>query len=104
VLKFAGKSKDEIDLFVLHQANYYMLKKIIKKMRIPSEKAPISMKNFGNTGACSIPFTMVTERKEALSHSFSRNSACSFGVGLSWASLYFETENLVIPELIVYHG
>jgi 3-oxoacyl-[acyl-carrier-protein] synthase-3 len=102
LLSYCGKELEDIDNFFFHQANFYMLKKIIKKMKIDPDKAPISMKNFGNTGASSIPFTMVTERREFLSNNKSRNVACSFGVGLSWASLYYETENLVIPELIEY--
>lgn len=102
VLEYSNVNLDKVDNFFFHQANYYMVKKIIKKLKIDPDKAPICMKNYGNTGACSIPFNMVTERGEFLSNNKSRNIACSFGVGLSWASLYFETDHLVIPELIEY--
>ena len=102
VLEFAGKSKDDIDFFFFHQANYYMVKKIIKKVKVDPEKAPVAMRDYGNTGACSIPFTMVTESAEQLRHGKHLNVGCSFGVGLSWGSLCFETENLVIPELQMY--
>jgi 3-oxoacyl-[acyl-carrier-protein] synthase-3 len=104
VLRFAGKEKSDVDLFLFHQANYYMVKKIIKKLRIDQEKAPFSMLNFGNTGSSSIPITMITERREDLMHLHSRNCACAFGAGLSWGSLYFETDNLVLPEIFEYHG
>ena len=79
-----------------------MVKKIIKKLKIDPEKAPIVMKDFGNTGACSIPFTMVIGCAEKLRNGKHTNVGCSFGVGLSWGSLCFETENLVIPELQIY--
>ena len=102
VLAFAGKTKDEIDNYFFHQANYYMVKKIIKKLKIDPNKAPIAMRDFGNTGACSIPFTMVVESAEKLRLGKYTNVGCSFGVGLSWASLCFETENIVIPELQLY--
>lgn len=102
VLGFAGKTKDEIDYFFFHQANYYMVKKIIKKLKIDPEKAPIAMRDYGNTGACSIPFTMVIERAEQLRHGKQKCVGCSFGIGLSWASLYYETEDLVIPKLQIY--
>lgn len=102
VLDFAGKSKEEIDHFFFHQANYYMVKKIIKKLKIDPEKAPFSLLNYGNTGACSIPFTMITERGNQLRHGKSKCVGCSFGVGLSWSSLYYETEDLVIPELELF--
>ncbi len=101
VLDFAGKTKEDIDLFVFHQANFYMVKKIIKKLKIDPDKAPFSLLNYGNTGSCSIPFTMITERGDQLRSGILRNAACTFGVGLSWSSVYFQTENLVIPELLV---
>ena len=102
VLAYSQVDQEDVDCFFFHQANYYMVRKIIKKLKVDPNKAPISMRNFGNTGASSIPFTMITERRDFLRHNKSRNVACSFGVGLSWASLYFETENLIIPELIEY--
>ena len=100
VLAFSGKTIDDIDMFFFHQANYYMVKKIIKKLKINPEDAPFSMINFGNTGAASIPFTMVTERADRLRDGKHWIVGCSFGVGLSWATLCFETENMMIPELI----
>ena len=102
VLEFAGKTKEDIDNFFFHQANYYMVKTIIKKLKLDPQKAPIAMRDYGNTGACSIPFTMVLERAEQLRHGKFLNVGCSFGVGLSWASLCYETEDLVIPELLLF--
>ena len=102
LLEFCNTEKDSIDSFFFHQANYYMVKKIIKKMKIDPDKAPFSLLNFGNTGACSIPFTMITGRADLLRNNKSKNVACSFGVGLSWASLMFETDHLVIPDLIEF--
>ncbi len=102
LLDYAHVNQEDVDFFFFHQANFYMLKKIIRKLKLDTERAPISMKDFGNTGASSIPFTMVTEKANFLHNNKSRNIACSFGVGLSWASIYFETENLVIPELTEY--
>ena len=103
LLDFVGKPMEDVDYFFFHQANYYMVKKIIKKLKIDSEKAPFSLLNFGNTGACSIPFTMVTEKAEQLRHGKSKCVGCSFGIGLSWASLYYETDDLVIPELQIFN-
>ncbi len=102
LLDFCKKTKDEVDNFFFHQANLYMVNKIIKKMRIDASKAPFSLRNFGNTGASSIPLTMVTERAESLRNGRAKNVGCSFGVGLSWASIYYETDRLVIPDLIEF--
>ena len=102
LLEHIGKTVEDLDLCVFHQANLFMLKKIVKKLKLPSEKVPFSIYQFGNTGSCSIPLTIVTERAEQLRNGKSHNIGCAFGVGLSWGSVYFETENLVIPELIFY--
>lgn len=102
VLAFAGKTLDDVDMFVFHQANYYLIKKIVKKAKLNPEKVPISMKNFGNVGPCCIPFAMVTEKAEQLRHGKYRVVGNAFGVGMSWGSLYFETEDLVIPDLLEF--
>lgn len=102
VLKAIEKVQDDMDQYFFHQANLYLLKKIVKKLRIPVEKVPFSIYNYGNTGACSIPLTMVTERPDYLRNNYSKNIGCAFGVGLSWGSLYFETNKIVIPDLLYY--
>ncbi len=100
VLELSGKKKDDIDMFLFHQCSYYLLKKIVKKEKLDIAKVPFSLFNWGNTGACCIPSTMVTEKAEQLRHGKNWIIACAFGVGFSWATLCFETENMVIPELI----
>lgn len=102
LLEHIGKTTDEIDQYFFHQANLFMLKKIAKKLKLSVEKVPYSIYKFGNTGSCSIPLTIVTERADNLRIGVSHNIGCAFGVGLSWGTVYFETENIVIPELILY--
>ena len=45
---------------------------------------------------------MVTELREKLISQKLKHIACGFGVGLSWGSVYFETENIICPKLIEY--
>lgn len=92
--------KEKVDAFYFHQANMFMNEKIRKKLKLPEEKVPYSLKNFGNTSSSSIPLTMVTEWRNKLMNERQRNIACGFGVGLSWGSVYFETENLFCSDLI----
>jgi 3-oxoacyl-[acyl-carrier-protein] synthase-3 len=89
----------EVDNFVFHQANLFMNEKIRKKLKIEPEKVPYSLSKFGNTSSATIPLTLVSERKEVLRSSHQKHIGCGFGVGLSWGSVYFETENLVVPEI-----
>lgn len=93
-------NKDDIDVMFIHQANLFMDKKICKKIGLPAEKVPYCVENFGNAGGCSLVLTMVTGWREKLQETYSKNLGCAFGVGLSWASIYFETNKIVVPELI----
>jgi len=92
--------KESVDVFLFHQANLLMNEKIRKKLKLPIEKVPYSLKNFGNTSSASIPLTLITEWNERLRHEKQKIIACGFGVGLSWGSVFFETENVVCSNLI----
>lgn len=92
--------KDSVDKFVFHQANLFMNEKIRKKLKLEEDKVPYSLKDFGNTSSASIPLTLVTQNSEELTSKKLNIIGCGFGVGLSWGSVYFETENIVCPELI----
>lgn len=93
---------DSIDYVIFHQANKLLVDKIRSKLKIPVEKVPYCLEEFGNTSSSSIPLTMVTRLSKQLSSSGeSEILACGFGVGLSWGSLFFKTNNLVIPPIII---
>jgi 3-oxoacyl-[acyl-carrier-protein] synthase-3 len=92
--------KDKIDYFIFHQANLYMNEQIRKKLKLPIEKVPYSLKNFGNTSSAAIPLTLVTQLYKELQEKKLQYIACGFGVGLSWGSIYFTTDNIICPPLI----
>jgi 3-oxoacyl-[acyl-carrier-protein] synthase-3 len=94
--------KDDIDYFFFHQANLMLNERIRKKLQLPEDNVPYSLKNFGNTSSATIPLTMVTETAAALKSGENNLLACGFGVGLSWGSLFCTTNNLTIPDLIIY--
>lgn len=100
LLAYSGKSIDGIDYFVFHQANLYMNEMIRKKTKLPAEKVPYSLSDFGNTSSASIPLTICTKLGQELSGSRKEILACGFGVGLSWASVYFTAEKMVISKLV----
>lgn len=90
---------DDIDYFVMHQANKFLNEKIRKKLKIPEGKAPYSLKNFGNTSCASIPLSICMSIKPTAQKK--KIIACGFGVGLSWGSTYFELdENVIICDLL----
>jgi 3-oxoacyl-[acyl-carrier-protein] synthase-3 len=92
----------DIDKFVLHQANLFMVQKIAKKLKIEAERVPISLGEYGNVTSASIPLTIISQCAEEYRTKTVKTLACGFGTGLSWASVYMETTDLIIPNVIVY--
>lgn len=88
------------DYFVFHQANMKMNNMIVKKLKLPVEKVPSCMYNFGNTSSASIPLTIVSQLKGKVENTPTKFLCCGFGVGLSWGSVRFETNNVVISDLV----
>lgn len=93
---------DDIDKLVLHQANLFMIKKIAKKLKVDLKKVPSSLKDYGNTTSASIPLTIVSQCGKEYAERHMKTIACSFGTGLSWGSVYFETDNIICPDVIEY--
>jgi len=93
-------NKDIIDYFIFHQANLFMNEQIRKKLKLPAEKVPYSLKDFGNTSSATIPLTLATQLNNELQGKKLQHIACGFGVGLSWGSMYFTTDRVVCPPLM----
>jgi 3-oxoacyl-[acyl-carrier-protein] synthase III len=74
---------DDVDLFVLHQANGYMLESIRHKLEIPADRFVISMRNTGNTAASSIPIALKDACARGQLRPGMRVMLVSFGAGYS---------------------
>ena len=95
---------DEIDYFVFHQANKLMNETIRKQLKLDPDKVPYSLNDYGNTSSASIPLTIVTELGDKVGDKKSKLLLSGFGVGLSWGSVYLETNNIVCPPMLIYKG
>jgi len=100
LLKSFSLNKNEIDYYVLHQANYFMNEFIRKKMKVEEEKVPYSLKNFGNTSSASIPITLINNLRKELEEKSLILLLSGFGVGLSWGSIYIKTNKITTLPLI----
>ena len=87
------------DYFVFHQANMKMINMIVKKLKLDSSKVPNCIDKFGNTSSASIPLTIVTRLKGQVKPN-TKIICCGFGVGLSWGSVAFDIDQLVISDLV----
>lgn len=90
----------DANYYVFHQANMKMNNMIAKKLKLNSEKVPSCMSHFGNTSSASIPLTIVTTIRDEMMSKSTKFICCGFGVGLSWGSVAFQTDHIVIPELV----
>lgn len=93
-------SLETIDYLLLHQANKYIDDKIGKKLKVPTEKIPYSIKNYGNTSAASIPMTMVVGIGQEMQNSVLNVVMCGFGSGLSWGSCYANLDHVICLPII----
>ena len=75
-------------------------KMIAKKLKLAPEKVPSCLYHFGNTSSASIPLTIVTQLKSNIENRQTKFLCCGFGVGLSWGTVAFETDNIVISDLV----
>ncbi len=101
LLSFSEYKITDVDHWLFHQANKFMLSHLAKKSGIDEKKMPSNINEFGNTSPPSIPLLMTTHGKEiGLDNSSQRIALVGFGVGLSWGSTIINTENIVLPDLI----
>lgn len=90
-----------IDYLLLHQANMFLNAKIAKKVKVPESKCPHNIEEFGNSSSGTLPCLMVTRLRDQLSCGRLKMIGCAFGVGLSWGSVYFETDKPVVSDLVL---
>ncbi len=90
----------DVDYFLIHQANKMIVDRIVKKLKLPVEKVPYNLEEFGNLGGASIPSLMVTRLKEQLVSKENVLLMSSFGLGLTWGTMLMKTTPMVISELI----
>lgn len=91
----------DVDYLVLHQANKIINEAIREALAFPEEKTPLSLLDYGNTSSASIPLTMITQLREKMQTEKLKWILSGFGVGLSWGSVYLQTENICCPPLVV---
>lgn len=90
VLARAGLGREQVDLYVLHQASKYMLEGLQRAMKVPAEKMVFAMRETGNTVSASIPLALLAAEREGRLKPGMRVLLVGFGVGLSWGACLVE--------------
>ncbi len=89
-LEYTGTSVSDYDVFVFHQANEFIIKQLMRKLKLKKESVPISLDRYGNTGGVSVPLTLCDAfggRKDK-----AQVLMVGFGIGLSWGITSIEID------------
>lgn len=78
-------ARDEVDLFLMHQATHMMLDRLRQRMDIDEQRLPLALENVGNTVSSTLPILMHDLRASGRLRPGTRSLLVGFGVGLSWA-------------------
>ncbi|WP_462225643.1 beta-ketoacyl-ACP synthase III [Alkalibacterium sp.] len=83
---------DDIDQFILHQANARIIESVSKKIKCPIEKFPMNIQHYGNTSAASIPILLdeLNEQNKLFTDKKQKLILSAFGGGLTWGTLLLE--------------
>lgn len=84
LLRQAELTVADIDWFVCHQANQFMLQNLAACSRIPEEKMVYHLEHVGNTVSASIPLALEAYLADGRIECGQKIVLTGFGVGLSW--------------------
>ena len=90
VLEKAGKTVDDVDFFVFHQANARIIDLAVRKYHIPAEKYYKNISEYGNTAAASVPLVLSELQDQGRIGPGSRMLVVAFGGGLTWGGALIE--------------
>lgn len=90
VERLNGTVHEEVDLFIMHQANKYMLDFLRKKLGVTEEKFYVNFAEIGNTVSSTLPIALKDVAAEGRLGVGMKVVLAGFGVGLSWAGVQLE--------------
>ena len=90
VLEETGNTADDIDLFVIHQANYRIIEPIAKRLKVDLEKFPVNMEHYGNTSSASVPILLDELNRAGKLKQGDKLVLAGFGAGLTWGAMLLE--------------
>ena len=86
LLSLINWEKQDVNVFVLHQANDFIVNYIRKRLKVEEDKVPTNVTNYGNTGPATIPL-LLSDLYSVDKPELQKVVLSGFGVGLSWGSI-----------------
>ena len=87
LLEKTGKTLDEVDWVICHQANQRLIDASVRRLGVPAEKFYKNLDRYANTSAASIPLALAEMKESGKLTSGQRVILVGFGGGLTWAGV-----------------
>ncbi|SFG65136.1 3-oxoacyl-ACP synthase III family protein [Oribacterium sp. WCC10] len=98
-LRLTETTVADYNAFLFHQANQFIIKQLIRKMKLPNDQVPLSLDRYGNTGGISIPLTLCDAYGDKSGEKL-KALICGFGIGLSWGVANIEVDTDKIYPIV----
>ena len=100
VLRENELSGEDVDWFVLHQANARIVDAVARRLHLDIGKFPMNLQDYGNTSSASIPILLNELNRKGVLKKGQRLVLAGFGAGLSWGAgiLDWEIDNTKASE------
>ena len=83
--------KEQVDMYLLHQANMRIIEAVIKRLGLDSEKVPTNIEHMGNTSSASLPILIDELKRAGKLKQDMKLVMAGFGAGLTWGAGYIMT-------------
>ncbi len=90
VLAECGKTIEDVDVYVPHQANKRIIDHAVGKLGVPQERTVVNVDRFGNTSSGSIPLALADARADGRLRDGALVLMTGMGAGLTWGSALLE--------------
>ncbi len=101
ILELGGVTKEDVDWYLFHQPNKFMLQKLAERLEIPYKKMPMDVvQDYGNSNSGTIPVAMTSYLASELMEKEYLCCLSGFGAGLTWSSLLMRLGKLDFCENI----
>ena len=103
LLILSDKTKEEIDWYLFHQPNKFMLQKLADKIGVSRTKMPANIvENFGNASSATVPTNICFNLAEQAHLEIYEVCFAGFGVGLTWSAIQQQLGKLMFNKIIYY--
>jgi 3-oxoacyl-[acyl-carrier-protein] synthase III len=82
----AGMNRDDVDYFIFHQSNQFIMRHLVAKAGLPPAKVPLTIAGYGSAGGPSVPLTITEGGLVRPAERSLTLLLVAYGVGLSWGS------------------